>query len=278
MTNISTVYKIIRPVNFLITFFSIIVAAIICTVSSFPLLIIFYASLSGALTAAAGNVINDIFDIHIDKINRPNRPLPNGKISLKEAYILYIFLIFLSLFAAYLVNIEAFVIDLSALILLFFYSFKFKGIILFGNFIVAFLTGLAFIYGGIAVNNFKDAVIPALFAFLINFIREIVKDMEDIEGDLKNGILSLPHRYGFSRTKIIITTLSLLLIAATFYPFITKIYGIEYLLIIAVLVDPVLIYILNILFKDDSPKGLNKISLILKLNMVFGLAAIYLGK
>ena len=278
MTNISTVYKIIRPVNFLITFFSIIVASIICTVSSFYLLKIFYAALSGALTAAAGNVINDIFDIHIDKINRPNRPLPNGKISLKEAYILYIFLIFLSLFAAYLVNIEAFVIDLSALTLLFFYSFKFKGIILFGNFIVAFLTGLAFIYGGIAVNNFKDAVIPALFAFLINFIREIVKDMEDIEGDLKNGISSLPHRYGFSRAKIIITTLSLLLIAATFYPFVTKIYGIEYLLIIAVLVDPVLIYILNILFKDDSPKGLNKISLILKLNMVFGLAAIYLGK
>ena len=80
-----------------------------------------------------------------------------------------------------------------------------KRIILLGNFIVAFLTGLAFIYGGIAVNNFKYAVIPAIFAFLINFIREIVKDMEDIEGDKSAGIFSFPYLYGFKRSKRMIT-------------------------------------------------------------------------
>ncbi len=278
MTNIATINKIIRPVNFLITFFSITVAALICATGLFPLSKIFLAALSGALAAASGNVINDIFDIEIDKINRPDRPLPSGRMSLKEAFILYFLLIIISLVSAYFINPAAFIIDLTALAILFFYSFRFKKIILIGNLIVAFLTALAFIYGGIAVGNFRDALIPALFAFLINFIREIVKDMEDIDGDLKNGISSFPHRYGFNRAKIIIVTLSLLLIAATFYPFILKIYGIEYLLIVAVFVDAVIIYILTILFKDDSPAGLSKISFILKLNMVFGLAAIYLGK
>lgn len=278
MTGISTVYKIIRPANLLITFFSIVVGAVICKTGSVPILIIFYAAVSGALAAAGGNVINDIFDVEIDRINRPGRPLPSGGISLRKAFLLYIILIILSAASASRVSFEALLIDISALMLLFLYSYKFKKIILLGNFTVAILTGFAFIYGGIAVNNYKDAVIPAAFAFLINFIREIVKDMEDVDGDLKNGISSFPHRYGFLKTKIMITTLSLLLIAATFYPFILRIYSIEYLLIVAVLVDPVLIYIINVLFKDDSPVGLNRISLILKINMVFGLAAIYLGK
>ena len=278
MTNIATINKIIRPANFLITFFSITVAALICATGLFSLSKIFLAALSGALAAASGNVINDIFDIEIDKINRPDRPLPSGRMSLNEASVLYFLLIVMSLVAAYFVNHAAFIIDLTALTILFFYSFRFKKIILIGNLIVAFLTALAFIYGGIAVGNFKDALIPASFAFLINFIREIVKDMEDIDGDLKSGISSFPHRYGFNRAKIIIATLSLLLIGATIYPFVAKIYGLEYLLIIAVFVDPVIIYILTILFKDDSPAGLSKISFILKLNMVFGLAAIYLGK
>ncbi len=278
MTVISAVYKIIRPVNFLITFFSIVVAAIICSYGSFPIITVLSAALSGALAAASGILINDIFDLQIDKINRPGRPLPAGSMSVRQASILYFMLIVFSLLTALNVNSKALVIDFSAMVLLFLYSFNFKKIILLGNIIVAFLTGLAFIYGGIAVNNFRDAVIPASFAFLINFIREIVKDMEDVEGDLKSGISSFPHRFGFTKAKIIIASLAALLIAATFYPFFLKIYGIEYLLIIAIVVDPVLIYILNVLFRDDSPAGLNKISFILKLNMVFGLAAIYLGK
>jgi len=278
MTKISTVYKIIRPVNFLITFFSILVGAIICSTGIFPIVIILCAALSGATAAASGNVINDIFDIQIDNVNRPDRPLPKGNISIKEALILYITLLLISLISACIVSLNALIIDISALVLLFLYSYKFKKVILLSNFIVAFLTGLAFIYGGIAVYNFKAAIIPALFAFLINFIREIVKDMEDIKGDIKSGVSSFPHRYGFSRAKLVITVLSLLLIAATFYPSVTRIYSIEYLLIIVVIVDPFLIYNLILLFKDDSPLVLNKVSFILKLNMVFGLAAIYLGR
>ncbi len=270
--------KIIRPINVIITFLSIIVAAIICIRGEFSIEKIFFAAISGGLTTAAGNVINDIFDFEIDKINRPDRPLPNKILSIRNASILFIVLSFFSLIISTLINPQAFVVNLFAMIILFLYSYKFKGIILLGNFFVAFLTGLAFIYGGIAVTNIREAIIPSLFAFMINFIRELVKDMEDIEGDLKSGLISFPYKFGFSLSKKIITGLSILLIAATLYPFLLRIYNIEYFLIILVFVDPILIYIIKSIFKDDSQKNLNKISFILKLNMVFGLTAIYFGK
>jgi geranylgeranylglycerol-phosphate geranylgeranyltransferase len=278
MSELIAVIKIIRPINIIITFFSIVVAAIICSNGNYNSGIIVLAALSGSFAAASGNTINDIFDVEIDKINRPDRPLTANLLTRFEAFSLFIFFVVASLILALLVNMYAFCIDCSALVLLFFYSYSFKRIILFGNFIVAFLTGLAFIYGGIAVNSFNSAIVPAVFALLINLIREIVKDMEDIEGDEKTGLFSFPHLYGFELTKKLITYLSVFLIAVTFYPFIVKIYKIEYFILIMLLVNPVIIYTLKSLNKDTTKKNLHKISFILKLNMLFGLIAIFAGK
>ena len=68
--------------------------------------------------------------------------------------------------------------------------------------IIALLTGLAFIYGGFAVGNPVAAIVPAVFAFLINLIREIVKDIQDIEGDTKAGVITFPIKFGFKKSKI----------------------------------------------------------------------------
>ncbi len=72
--------------------------------------------------------------------------------------------------------------------------------------IIAFLTGFAFIYGAIAVNNVRAAFIPAVFAFLINFIREIIKDMEDVEGDKRLGVFTYPILFGFKKAKRMVIT------------------------------------------------------------------------
>ena len=69
---------------------------------------------------------------------------------------------------------------------------------------VAFLTGLVFIFGGVVVENPTAAIVPAIFAFLINLIREIVKDMEDVEGDNKAGVITFPIKFGFQKSKILI--------------------------------------------------------------------------
>jgi geranylgeranylglycerol-phosphate geranylgeranyltransferase len=149
---------------------------------------------------------------------------------------------------------------------------------LLGNITVAYLTGLAFIFGGIAVNNVRGALIPAVFAFFINLIRELIKDMDDIEGDAKVGLQTFSKRFGTKATILLITFVTITLIASTFYPFIKDIYNIEFFVLAMLVVNPILVYFLKLLYEKDASKNLNKLSNMLKLNMVFGLLAIFLGK
>jgi len=270
--------KISRPINLLITFLVIIVACIISIDGDYSVFKIILAGLTGALTASAGNVINDYFDINIDKINRPNRVLPIGELTLNEALGFYIFLSLVSLFLSIFISPIALLEVFFASALLYLYSYKIKKIPLLGNFVVAFLTGFAFVYGGMAVNNVEAATIPAMFAFLVNFIREIIKDMEDIEGDKQQGVNSYPVIYGFKKAKTVIVFITIVLIILTVFPFINELYAIEYFLIVMIIVNPLLVYIIKSLFDDDSTKNLNKLSNLLKLDMVIGLTAILLGK
>jgi len=274
---LAAIIKIIRPLNFLITFFSVIVAAIICPPDKFPGLNVFLAALAASLVMASGNVINDIYDIGIDKINKPLRPLPSGNITIKEAYALYFIFIVTSIFISALVNEKALAIVLISILLLFIYSKYLKRISLVGNVTVAFLTGLVFIFGGVVVENPSAAIIPAMFAFLINLIREIVKDMEDVEGDTNSGVVTFPVKLGSQKSKIFISLITISVILYTLYPFITQIYKIEYFVVVMVIVNPILVYCLKILFEDHSVKNLKKVSNLLKLSMVFGLIAIYIG-
>ena len=278
MKNKLTAYlNILRPVNFLITFSTAVVAVFICSVDNFLITVALFAGLSSGFTASAGNIINDIFDIEIDKVNRPDRPIPSGKILYKEALVIYFIFLLLSFIFSWFINLPAFTIVVATTFLLFLYSKYLKRIPLVGNAVVAFLTGLVFIYGGVAVENPVTAVIPALFAFLINFTREIVKDMQDVEGDKKAGINTFPIKFGNKKSKHLILVVTLFLILYTIYPFITQLYRIEFFIMVMIVVNPLLVYSLKILFKNDSPESLNKISNLLKLDMVLGLIAIYLG-
>ena len=201
-TKLISYFKIIRPLNFLITFLSVIVAAIICSPDKFSGLNVFLAAFAASFALAAGNIINDIYDIDIDKTNRPLRPLPSEKITIKEAYGLYIFFITISIAISFLINEMALVIVLVSILILFIYSKYLKQIPLIGNITVASLTGLVFIFGGVVIENPVAAIVPAVFAFLINLIREIVKDMEDVEGDSKAGAITFPEKLVFKNQNI----------------------------------------------------------------------------
>lgn len=121
------------------------------------------------------------------------------------------------------------------------------------------------------------AIIPALFAFLINLIREIVKDMEDVEGDRKADAITFPIKFGVQKTKFLILGIAISLVIFTLYPFLTNLYKIEYFIIAMIIVNPILVYSMKLLFETETRGSLNKISNLLKLNMVFGLIAIYFG-
>jgi geranylgeranylglycerol-phosphate geranylgeranyltransferase len=254
------------------------VAAFIASQNSFEFLTVIFAAFSASLVAAAGNIINDYFDIQIDKIAHPERPLVIGLITKHQAIIFYYVLNILALIISYFISLVVFGIVLSSILLLLFYSVSLKRFVLFGNYVIAWLTGMVFIFGGIVVGNVSGAIIPAIFAFLINFIREIVKDIQDIKGDLSSGVITFPARYGVEKAFWVILILSVFLILLTLHPFLFNYYNIEYFVIVMLIVNPLLVYFLKSIFNNYSTENLKRMSLILKLNMLFGLIAIYLGK
>jgi len=270
--------KIIRPLNVLITFFVVVVAILISQKENIDKTIILLSSLAAAFTAGAGNIINDIYDIETDKISHPNRVLVIGEITKKKAWYLYSALNISSAFIAASLSPMLLVIVFITTILLFIYAAYLKRLPLIGNIVVSLITGLAFIYGGFVSNNPVAAIIPAIFAFLINLIREIVKDIQDIEGDLKLNYKTYPIRFGINNSKRFILLITFVLIAFTFYPFFTELYKIEYFIIVMVFVNPLLLFCLKLLFDHKRDNNLSYVSNILKLNMVLGLISIYLGK
>lgn len=275
---IKGIFLISRPINFILTFFVIFIACLISATDNYNYLIIILASLSGSIVASAGNIVNDYFDYEIDKINRPERVLPRHLITKNFALILFFIFSVISICIVSFISLAATIIVVLTITLLFFYSFYLKRLILIGNISVAFCTGLAFIFGGVVVNNWTYSIIPAAFAFLINLIREIVKDIEDIEGDSKNAIVTFPIKYGFKKTFFLVLTITVILIISTTIPFFYKLYRIEYFVVVMPVVNVLLVYILRELWRSQTKNNLRRISNLLKLDMLLGLIAIYLGK
>jgi geranylgeranylglycerol-phosphate geranylgeranyltransferase len=270
--------KIIRPVNCLITFAVIVVSGLICTRgNTFPFNLLL-AGLVGFIVAAAGNTINDVNDVEIDRINCPNRPIPSRRITINQAWILFILLTTTSLILGLLISYFAFLIVLLSNLLLILYSFSVKRIPVFSNVVISFLTAYAFIFGGIVVGNVRGAFIPAVFAFLINLIREVIKDMEDVEGDKSVGISTFPIKYGIKASRYFVLTISLALFLFTFVPFLFQIYSIEFFLIVMIIFNSIMVYIVKSMFENSSKENLGKLSSLLKVNMIIGLIAIFAGK
>jgi geranylgeranylglycerol-phosphate geranylgeranyltransferase len=252
------------------------VAGLICNNNQLNLNIIF-AAISASFVGSAGNIINDFFDIEIDKINRPNRILPSKKLSLKEAQIEFIVLNLAAVILSFFINNYALIIVLFSITIIFSYSAYFKKIPLLGNIVVSFFTGLAFIYGGAAVENFSAAVIPAIFAFTTNLIRELIKDIEDIKGDSANNVFTFPSKFGIRKTKYFIFFLTLMLMVLTAIPYILEIYKIEFFLIAMSFINPLFLLMLKRLFENDELSNMKSSSRIVKVNMIIGLIAIYVG-
>lgn len=265
-----------RPVNVIIAFLTIIIAAVVSG-SINPFLNVILAAFSASFITIGANVINDYYDIEIDRINKPNRLLPSGKISKKQALIFFVFSYFGSWMLAGFINLEMFLIAFLSSILLYFYSLVFKRTVIWGNFIVSFVSGLAFIFGGLAVNRINEALFPAGFAFLFHFGREIIKDIQDIKGDKNQNAKTFPIVYGVKNALLMTNIIFITLIIFTFLPYLFGIYGIYFLIIVVIGVHSVLIFVSISSWVKTTPENLGRLSNILKIDMLIGLFAIYMG-
>jgi len=252
--------------------------------------------LSTVLIAAAGYVVNNIFDIPSDTINKPNDVVVGRGISETRAYNIYIGLNITGVaLGFYLSNVIMRPMFASLFIfiasLLYFYATNLKQIMIIGNVVVAMLLAASVLIIGVfdlfpattsenqaqMASLFSILLDYALFAFIINFIREIVKDIEDVDGDYNQGMNTLPIAIGKSRAaKIALATAIMAFILLLLYT--TKYFFENNLLIVtfysfAFVLAPLLYFIVKI-FGAKTQKDFHHLSTILKLILFFGILSI----
>ena len=270
--------KILRPFNLLISIICILLSAFILKQSTenlFPIISVVF------LLGGFSNVINDIIDYKIDYENNLNRPIPSNLISIKGAFI-YSFLL---LFIASIITINfndltqalIFFIIIPIVIL---YTPFFKKIPLIGNLIVSFILSMVFIVtssyllGGIH----SDIIPPFIFSFFLMLIREIVKDIADLEGDKRFNIQTLPVKFGIDTALLFIYLFVLLLFISSIliYYFYAS-YQLFFLINIFIFIHCPLIFYIYQLSKNKTSIYCIYLSKVLKLITIFGVIVIYLA-
>lgn len=248
--------------------------------------------------AAAGNIINDIYDLEIDQINKPHQIWIPNLMSLKKAWSFYISLNVLGLIAGFWVSWELnkiwfWGLYLIPVFLLFLYAIRLKKVIYLNNMLVAGLIAyslfLAFELALVGENSvhyyignygfslLKTIRFILLFAFILNWIREIVKDAEDVIGDRANGVNSLPSNYGLEYTKnglklITFFLLGILLSIAISNRIDQKIFVLYLILAVGM---SLMIFVKQLKFAHQ-PKDYHKISILLKIIMLIGFFSVFL--
>jgi 4-hydroxybenzoate polyprenyltransferase len=246
--------------------------------------------------AAGGYIINNIFDVETDLVNKPKNVVVGHFISETKAYNLYIgFTVTGVLIGFYLSNViekpslaSIFIVIAATL---YFYASSLKQSLLVGNFIVALLLSFSVIIIGVfdlfPITNEENRPIMgmlfsilldyAIFAFIINFIREIVKDLQDFEGDLNQGMNTLAIAFGVSKTAKLVFGLSFIPIILILN-YINKnlfasglIFGTLYGLVF--ILAP-LVYFTTKIWSANSKKEFHHLSAVLKLILFFGILSI----
>lgn len=215
---------------------------------------LFLLIFSTAIIAAAGYLINDYYDIKIDYINKPERVIV-GKL-LKRRYVMIAHSLFnlLGIGIGFYLSLEVGIINFLAAFLLWLYSNQLKRLPLIGNLVIAALSGLAvWVVSVYFPQNQLLVYTYAVFAFAISLVREIIKDIEDMQGDESFGCKTLPILLGVRYTKLFLYFLSALFIFLLF--FMSGMLGnktlIAYFLI---LIIPITYFIVRLVYADTKKK------------------------
>ncbi len=279
MKTVLAYLELARPLNGIIAFISAWLGGVFASSGSTDNLWdmrLLLVSIAAFLLLSAGNAINDYCDYNIDRINRPRRPLPSGRIQRLHALIFSVILIAIGIWLGTLINRTAIGFAMLVSAALVGYAFWLKRTPFIGNLVVSGLTGVTFVAGGIAIDSVQGTLVPAIFAFLFTAAREIIKDIEDTEGDLKNNVKTLAI---LNPRLAVGTALGFMALVILFspIPYLLGWYTWHYLLVVVLGVDLVLIGLAIRLLRDASRESCASIQRWMKWDIFVGLGAIYLG-
>jgi len=254
----------------------------------------FLLCFSTVCIAAAGNIINDVYDMETDRINNSKKQIVGTKISVKAAQTGYMILSIIGVgIGFYLSNLigkpgfSAIFIIISALLYL--YATYLKQLLVLGNLIISSLVAMVIIIVGLfdlfpaitSTNQLTQSIIfsilldYALFAFLLNWLREMVKDQIDITGDYNTGRNSLPIAIGANRANKVIFLVGIIPLTLVIFYIYDYLFENLYLVLYALLfvVAPLLYFLINLISAKTKAQYSN-LSALLKIIMVFGLLSI----
>ena len=276
-----SLFSIIRGYNILVIALAQYLASIYILAPDLPLrevlldINLFIIVLASALVIAGGYIINSFYDSEKDLINKPQKSMLDRLVSQRTKLSTYFVLNFASVILASYVSFRAVVFFSAYIFGIWFYSHKLKRILLLGNLVSSTLAITPFFAVFVYYKNFETVIfVHAIYLFLLIFVRELIKDMENMAGDLAQNYRTLPLLYGTKASK----TLATILVLLTLLPALSLIYyfdvGYMYLSFNGSIA--LLIAFLFLLWKSNTKKHYVWLHNILKFIIVVGVFSILL--
>ena len=269
--NLIALLSLIRPINSFMIGLAVVVGIAIGSPDMLFSRLTIYGFITGFSISSYSMIINDIYDIEIDKVNQPERPLAKQIISINSALSLSLILLLIGLTSSLLISYYNIIITAIFSFLSWFYNIwgKKQGII--GNSIVASSMSIPFIFGGVITGNISLLVWSiSLIAFLSGMGREIIKTIADIKGDKIKGIKSVSIQFGSRNAMLIACGFIIISILISFIPVYLNLIQIYYIPLL-ILTDLILLYSIFVLSKDYSKSESLKVKKYILYAMLFGL-------
>jgi len=276
-----SLFSVVRGYNILVIALAQYLASIYILAPQLPLrtvvfdINLFIIVLVSAMVIASGYIINNFYDSEKDLINKPKKSMLDRLVSQRTKLTTYFVLNFLAVFCASYVSFKAVLFFSSYIFGIWYYSHRLKKIPFLGNFVSATLAIAPFFVVFVYYRNFETVIfVHAIFLFLLILAREMIKDLENIAGDLAQNYKTIPVLYGVKYSKIGITLLVLL----SLIPSLLLIYNFDvghmhFYFKMAILL---LIVFVFFLWRSQTKKQYNTLHNILKFIIIVGVFSILL--
>lgn len=281
LLKVLSLFSVVRGYNILVIALAQYLASIYILSPNLPLrkvvfdINLFVIVIASAMVIAAGYIINNFYDAEKDLINKPRKSMLDRLVSQRFKLSTYFVLNFLAVIAASYVSFRAVFFFSSYIFGIWLYSHKLKRIPLFGNFISATLAITPFFVVFVYYRNFETVIfVHAMFLFLLILSREMIKDLENLSGDLAQNYRTIPIIYGTAVSKSVITCLILLSLLPSLLLIFRFDVGYMYFYFGACIV--LLLLFIFLLFKSENKKDYVWLHNILKLIIVVGVFSILL--